>query len=79
MVHIVTDTLASVPEEIAQHHNIPIVLQVVILGNESYLGGLTMGSVDGPQSLLQGVPPVVRQRQPHRTPSHPGQGSQATL
>lgn len=40
MIHIVTDTLAGLPPELAKEHGIPVIPQVVIFGDESYLEGV---------------------------------------
>jgi DegV family protein with EDD domain len=38
-IHIITDTTAALPTEWAQRHNIPIIPQVIIFGEQSYYEG----------------------------------------
>ncbi|MHB9032472.1 MAG: DegV family protein [Anaerolineae bacterium] len=40
MVHIITDTTASLTPEVAAQHNLPVVPQIVTFGSESYREGL---------------------------------------
>jgi DegV family protein with EDD domain len=40
MVKIITDTLAGLPDETARRYHIPVIPQVVIFGNDSYLEGV---------------------------------------
>ncbi len=42
MVRIVTDTTAALPAEVARRYDIPIIPQVIIFGNDSYLEGIEM-------------------------------------
>jgi len=37
MVKIITDTTSGLPDETAQHYDIPVIPQVIILGSDSYL------------------------------------------
>jgi len=37
MVHIVTDTMSGLPQEIATRYDIPVIPQVINFGPESYL------------------------------------------
>ncbi len=40
MVHIITDTTASITKEFAQQHNVPIIPQIVVFGTESFREGI---------------------------------------
>ena len=40
MVKIITDTTSCLPAEFARQHDIPVIPQVIIFGNESYLEGV---------------------------------------
>jgi DegV family protein with EDD domain len=42
MIHIVTDSTAGLPTALAQQHHIPIIPQVILFGDESYLEGVEM-------------------------------------
>lgn len=40
MVKIITDTTAGLPGDVARRHDIPVIPQVIIFGDESYLEGV---------------------------------------
>jgi DegV family protein with EDD domain len=42
MIHIVTDSTAGLPTALAQQYHIPIIPQVILFGDESYLEGVEM-------------------------------------
>lgn len=42
MIHIVTDTTSGLPAGLAQQHDIPVIPQVIMFGDESYLEGVEM-------------------------------------
>jgi len=42
MIHIVTDSTAGLPTALAQQYQIPIIPQVILFGDESYLEGVEM-------------------------------------
>jgi len=39
MVHIITDTTACLPADIAERHHIPVIPQILVLGSESFKEG----------------------------------------
>ncbi len=43
MVKIIADSIFCLSESFVRHHNIPIILQVISFGEESYLEGLEFG------------------------------------
>ncbi len=51
MIHIVTDTTAGLPAEQAQRYDIPIIPQVIIFGDESYLEGVEIDNAAFMQRL----------------------------
>jgi DegV family protein with EDD domain len=51
MVKIITDTLAGLPAETARRYHIPVIPQVVIFGNDSYLEGVEMDNATFMQRL----------------------------
>ena len=40
MVKIITDTTASLPDEVARRYDIPVIPQVIVFGTDSYLEGV---------------------------------------
>lgn len=40
MIHIITDTTSGLPAHVAQRYSIPVIPQVVLFGEESYLEGV---------------------------------------
>jgi DegV family protein with EDD domain len=40
MIHVVTDTTSGLPADLARQYDIPVIPQVVIFGDESYLEGV---------------------------------------
>jgi len=44
MVKIITDTLSCLPISYTEPHQVPVIPQVVVFGNESYLEGVTIDS-----------------------------------
>lgn len=42
MIHIITDSTSGLPAELAQRHAIPVIPQVILFGDESYLEGVEM-------------------------------------
>ena len=40
MIHVVTDTTSGLPADLARQYDIPVIPQVVIFGEESYLEGI---------------------------------------
>lgn len=42
MIHIVTDTTSGLPAGLAQQYDIPVIPQVIMFGDESYLEGVEM-------------------------------------
>jgi DegV family protein with EDD domain len=44
-IHIITDTLSGLPQEIAQSYHIPVIPQVIIFGDKSYYEGV---DIDNP-------------------------------
>ncbi len=42
MIHVVTDTTSGLPADLARRYDIPVIPQVVIFGDESYLEGVEM-------------------------------------
>ncbi len=42
MIHIITDSTSGLPEAVAQQHHIPVIPQVIMFGDESYLEGVEM-------------------------------------
>jgi DegV family protein with EDD domain len=42
MIHIITDSTAGLPTALAQQYHIPIIPQVILFGDESYLEGVEM-------------------------------------
>jgi DegV family protein with EDD domain len=51
MVRIITDTLAGLPAEIARRYHIPVIPQVIIFGNDSYLEGIEIDNATFMQRL----------------------------
>ena len=46
MVKIIGDTTSGLPESFAQSHDIPIIPQIINIGDESYLGGVEIAPGD---------------------------------
>jgi DegV family protein with EDD domain len=42
MIHIITDSTAGLPTALAQQYHIPVIPQVILFGDESYLEGVEM-------------------------------------
>jgi DegV family protein with EDD domain len=42
MIHIITDSTAGLPAALAQQYQIPVIPQVILFGDESYLEGVEM-------------------------------------
>lgn len=40
MIHIITDSTAGLPADLAQRYDIPVIPQVIVFGDESYLEGI---------------------------------------
>lgn len=64
MVRIITDTLAGLPASIARRYDIPVIPQVIIFGNESFLEGVEMDNaafmarlVESPKLPKTAAPP----------------------
>lgn len=51
MVKIITDTTAGLPNEVAQRYDIPVIPQVIIFGDETYLEGVEMDNAAFMQRL----------------------------
>ena len=64
MVKIITDTLAGLPAATARRYDIPVIPQVIIFGNESFLEGVEMDNaafmarlVESPELPKTAAPP----------------------
>lgn len=42
MIHIITDSTSGLPADLAQRYGIPVIPQVILFGDESYLEGVEM-------------------------------------
>jgi DegV family protein with EDD domain len=51
MVHIITDTTAGLPRDVAQRYGIPVIPQVINFGSDSYLEGIEIDQATFMQRL----------------------------
>ena len=52
MIHVITDTTAGLPQEIAARYSIPIIPQVVVFGNASFREGIEIDNAGFMQRLV---------------------------
>jgi DegV family protein with EDD domain len=52
MIHVVTDTTAGLPQEVAQRYSIPILPQIVVFGSASFREGVEIDNAGFMQRLL---------------------------